>query len=174
MRVMALTKAHYPDIDLAKLAGGFPQFNLDNTEFGGKDLAAISKETRYAATLIAEGLNLEKFQQGYDKKSRRIDTPDPVPAILTPPQLARAQSQKSTVAGTGTPAIAPPSRPVVTDDDPKNRGLALICWKTPAQEIGRPQESTEAEHAAGEEALKAQEQPSETLATDDPTKNAEA
>ena len=58
MRVMALAKAHYPDIDPAKLVGGFPQFNLDNTEFGGKDLDAISKETRYAATLIAQSLNL--------------------------------------------------------------------------------------------------------------------
>jgi len=172
MRVMALAKAHYPDIDPEKLAGGFPQFNLDNTEFSAKDLTAISKETRYAATVIAEELNLERFQQGYDKKGRRIDAPEPIPAILIPPQLARAGSQKSAVAGTGTPAIAPPSRPLVVDDDPKNQGLTLICWKSQAQEVGGPQE-LEAEQSAGE-APKAPEQPQETAVADDPAKNAES
>lgn len=92
MRVMSLAKAHYPDLHPAKLAGGFPQFKLDNTEFGGKDLAVVSKETRYAASVIVEGLFLDKFQHGYDKKSRRIDTPDPVPTILIPPQMLRGQT----------------------------------------------------------------------------------
>jgi len=170
MRVMALAKAHYPDIDPAKLAAGFPQFNLDNTEFDAKDLAAISKETRYAATLIAESLNLEKFQHGYDRKNHRVDTPEPVPTILIPPQLARAGSQKSAVAGTGTPAILPPNRPIVTDDDPKNQAFTLICWKTPALEIGGPQESIEAGQTSGE-APKAPEQPQETPAADDPATN---
>jgi len=118
---------------------------------------------------------LDKFQPGYDKKSRRIDTPEPVPVILTPPQLARSVSQKSTVTGTGTPAMAPPSRPVITEDDPKNQGLALICWKTPAQEMGRPQESAEAEPSSTDkEAPKTQEPASEIPATEDPAKEAES
>lgn len=167
-------KAHYPDIDPTKLAGGFPQFKLDNSEFGGKDLTAITKETRYAATVIVEGLSLDKFQYGYDKKSRRIDTPNPRPAVLIPPQQVPGQVQSPAITGTCTPAIAPPCRPVITEDDPKNQGLALICWTTPAQEIGGPQGTTEGEPVAEGEAPKTQEQPSKTPAANDPTNEAES
>ena len=70
MRTLALAKSHYPDIDPAKLAKGFPEFNLDGSKFDDKSFAQIDKMTRYPATTIAEGLRLDIFQPGFDKKAR--------------------------------------------------------------------------------------------------------
>ena len=36
MRVLALAKAYYPEIEASKLTGGFPEFNLDGSKFDKK------------------------------------------------------------------------------------------------------------------------------------------
>ena len=52
MRVLALAKAYYPDIEANKLMGGFPEYNLDGSKFDGKSFQKIDHETRHAATTI--------------------------------------------------------------------------------------------------------------------------
>lgn len=48
------------------LAGGFPEFNVENTPFTKVDFHLMIKETRPVGTIIAHGLNLTGFQVGYD------------------------------------------------------------------------------------------------------------
>lgn len=52
MRALALAKAYHPEMNPALLAGGFPQFNVDNTPFGKPDYARVVKETRQYPTSL--------------------------------------------------------------------------------------------------------------------------
>ena len=115
LRVLALAKACYPDIDPAKLAGGFPRFNADGTEFSDKDFARVVRETRVIATSIADELDLKKFQPSYDQDGKKVVQADPILRILAPPQAIPAAAPSPTV-GTGTPVVAAPSRPPIEDE----------------------------------------------------------
>ena len=43
MRVLALAKAYYPNIDANKLMGGFPEYNLDGSKFDGTSFQKIDR-----------------------------------------------------------------------------------------------------------------------------------
>lgn len=90
MSALALAKAYHPEMDPALLAGGFPEFNADNTPFTKADFQRVIKETRRAGTTIAHGLNLSGFQVGYDKNNHRRELPQPKPFELIPPHKQHA------------------------------------------------------------------------------------
>ena len=45
MRVLALAKAYYPDMDVTKLTGGFPEFNLDKSKFDSASFQKIDRNS---------------------------------------------------------------------------------------------------------------------------------
>ena len=127
IRVLALAKANYPDLDPARLSSGFPEFNTDGSKFSDKDYARVMKETRHVATTIADGLDLKNFQPAYDSNGKRITLADPVPQVLAPNQSV-PPSAPASIVGSGTPAVGPPRRPAVEDEI----SLEFIDWAGPA------------------------------------------
>jgi hypothetical protein len=86
MYALTRAKAYLPEIEPALLADSFPEFNADGSEFTNEDYVRCMKETRVAATNIAVGLDLEKFQAGYSEDGKRMSMPDPKPVELNPPR----------------------------------------------------------------------------------------
>ena len=72
MRVLALAKAYYPNIDASKLMGGFIEYNLDGSKFGPESFQQIDRETHHAATSICSTIRLDSFQPAYDANGKRI------------------------------------------------------------------------------------------------------
>ena len=134
MRVLALAKAYYPDIDVSKLMGGFPEFNLDKSKFDHISFQKIDRETRHAASVISSSLMLDSFQPSFDAKNKRIVEEDPEPFIVDVPRVPKDKG--TDVSGSGTPAIPAPGRPEVEDDDlPFQTPLTAICWETKPKEV---------------------------------------
>lgn len=52
---LTLAKAYHPELDPKLLAGGFPQFKEDGSEFTKEDYVVVVKETRHHACSIATG-----------------------------------------------------------------------------------------------------------------------
>ena len=129
MRVLALAKAYYPDIEANKLMGGFPEFNLDGSKFDEKSFQRIDRETRHAATTICNTIRLDSFQPAFDSNGRRIPSEDPEPFIVDVPKISR--DKPTNISGSGTPAVPPPSRPEIEDEDLFiGNQLSSICWET--------------------------------------------
>ena len=158
---MALAKACYPDLDPAKLSSGFPEFNVDGSKFSDKDFARVSNETRHFATSIADKLDLSSFQCSYDSRGKRVISDEPVPQILAPNQSPRPPTP-STITGSGTPNILPPSRPAVEDEI----SLSLINWDGPAMLVDKDGRITEGESSVPST--------SRAQAAEDPAPEAEA
>ena len=134
MRVLALAKAYYPDIDVSKLMGGFPEFNLDKSKFDRSSFQKIDRETRHATSVICSTIRLESFQPAFNVKNKRIVDEDPEPFIVDVPRVPKEKHAE--VSGSGTPAIPAPSRPEVEDEDlPFNTPLTAICWETKPKEV---------------------------------------
>ena len=134
MRVLALAKAYYPDMDVTKLMGGFPEFNLDKSKFDSASFQKIDRETRHAASVISSTIRLDSFQPAFDAKNKRIVEEDPEPFIVDVPRTSK--DKHAEVSGSGTPAIPAPSRPEVEDEDlPFNTPLTAICWETKPKEV---------------------------------------
>ena len=126
MRVLALAKAYYPNIEASKLMGGFPEYNLDGSKFDSKSFQQIDRETRHAATTICSTIRLDSFQPAYDSNGRRIPSEDLEPFIVDVPRIPKDKGAE--VSGSGTPAIAAPSRPEVDDEELSfNTPLSSIC-----------------------------------------------
>lgn len=96
MSALALAKAYHPEMNPALLAGGFPELNTDDTEFTESDYLRCVRETRPAATKIANDLDLNKFQVGYNEGGKRMSMPDPQPVELLPPRKQTFASEVST------------------------------------------------------------------------------
>ena len=134
MRVLALAKAYYPDIDVTKLMGGFPEFNLDKSKFDSISFQKIDRETRHAASVISSTIRLDSFQPSFDAKNKRVVEEDPEPFIVDVPRVPKDKG--ADVSGSGTPAISAPGRPEVEDEDlPFKTPLTAICWETKPKEV---------------------------------------
>ena len=135
MRVLALAKAYYPDIEANKLMGGFLEYNLDGSKFDGKSFQSIDRETRHAATTICSTIRLDSYQPAFDAKGRIIASEDPEPYIVDVPRVPKDKGAE--VFGSGTPAIAAPSRPEIDDEDlPFDAPLSSICCDTKPVTVG--------------------------------------
>lgn len=84
--VLARVKAFFLDVDHTEMVGGFPQYNIDGTEFSSEDFARCVKETRVAATEMVEELNLTNYQPTYGEDNKCISPPEFTPLALTPPR----------------------------------------------------------------------------------------
>lgn len=65
MMALSRAKAYVPDMDPFEMAGGFPEFNMDGSQFTSKDYARCMKETHVLASQLVEDLDLKKYQAAY-------------------------------------------------------------------------------------------------------------
>jgi len=75
MRALAICRIYNPNIETDKLVGGFPAMRADGCKFIVEDYQRAVKETRVHATLIADDVNVEVFEPGYDKHDERCPMP---------------------------------------------------------------------------------------------------
>src|SRR3954470_20475582 len=80
MRGMELARAYHPRLKPNLLAGGSPELKADGSPFSKEDYMKLHKETRPAATQIADGIELSRLETGYDSQSKRRKMSFPVPA----------------------------------------------------------------------------------------------
>jgi len=79
-------QSYHPGLRLDCLAAGFPDLKADESKFSREDYAKVHKETRPFATKIADEMELNRLEVGYDEhsKRRRISLPTPVEFSLLP------------------------------------------------------------------------------------------
>lgn len=82
MHTMARAKAHYEDLELSTLVGGFPE------TYKGKDLDqltynALRTETFVPASQLVQEMKLTRFQSAYSEDGKRVKL-----GILPPLELA--------------------------------------------------------------------------------------
>ena len=79
------------------MAGGFPELKADASQFSKDDYSKLHRETRSAATQIADGIELSRLEAGYDGQSnrRRIGFPTPVEFSLLPSPKKTSESAGS-------------------------------------------------------------------------------
>ena len=82
---LSRAKAWLPELDPADIAIGYPSLKEDGTSFEQEDFAACVKEVRPMATVIADEVDLTKYQAGYDAENRRIPMPHYKVTSLIPP-----------------------------------------------------------------------------------------
>ena len=80
--VLARAKAFLLDMDPSEMVGEFPQFKLDGTNFSLEYFARCVKETRVAATLLVEEVDLAKYQAAYSEDNKGINPPEFKPLTL--------------------------------------------------------------------------------------------
>lgn len=85
VNALSRAKAWLPELDLTDIANGYPSLKEDGTSFEQEDFTACVKEVRPVATLIADKVDLTKYQAGYDTENRRIPMPQYKVTTLIPP-----------------------------------------------------------------------------------------
>ena len=132
MRGLALAKAYHPTFDPAPLIKGFPQFNADGSTFDKKSYSRVVKQTRYAASQIANSLKLITFQNGYDEDGQEIIEEGP-PRVDLLQSYGNAQAQQDGAPSSSTPNIIPPTRANTEDEDPELfESLVSVTWRAEA------------------------------------------
>ncbi|KAE8775319.1 hypothetical protein D1007_52189 [Hordeum vulgare] len=66
MATMRWALAYAPELKPDEIAGGFPQYKDDGSEFTEEDYVKCVKDIRPAASQLAESLDLLKYQSAYD------------------------------------------------------------------------------------------------------------
>src|SRR5215216_327004 len=115
---LSRAKAWLPELDLAEIATGYPSLKEDGTPFEKKDFAACVKEIRPLASLIANEMDLSKYQPAYDTENRNLPTPAYKVMDLIPP------IHKHTFA----PEVDPSE---LIDDEAEFQALSGIDWSSP-------------------------------------------
>lgn len=128
MLSLSRAKAYSADIDLAELAGGFPEYNTDDGVFSTKDYARLMKETRVIATKLTEELDLKRYQVGYDEDGNWINTSAFEPVNLIPAR------RKNIFA----PDVDPST---LIEEDAEFEALSTIDWDVDNIQITRRVES---------------------------------
>ena len=99
MRGLALAKAYSPSLDPSPLTKGFPQFNTDGTPFDKRCYSRVVKQTRHAATEIANSLKLTTLQSGYDSNNEEILQDEP-PRVDLLQSYSKVQKAKASCSST--------------------------------------------------------------------------
>ena len=76
MYALTRAKAYNEDMDVSELADGFPELNSDGKAFTRDDYTRLRKETRSVATKLAQEVNLDRYQAGFDEAGKRIEQPN--------------------------------------------------------------------------------------------------
>ncbi|KAI4977728.1 hypothetical protein ZWY2020_014282 [Hordeum vulgare] len=58
-----------------EVAAGYPELKDDGSEFTEDDYHRVIKESRFAATHLVAGLDLNKYQAAYDDKNKKVTPP---------------------------------------------------------------------------------------------------
>ena len=116
MQALALAKSYYPNLDPAPLMKWFPQFNFDGTPFSKKNYSRVLKQTRHAATKIANSLELSNFKNRYDPNDEEVYEEDP-PRIDLLQSYKASKAAKSAGPSSSNPNIAPPGRANPDDEE---------------------------------------------------------
>ena len=82
---LARAKAYLPELDLVALVGRFPEFEIDGSVFLEEDFATCVRETCPLSTLLADELDLVKYQPAYSMENKHIHPPKDNPFELVPP-----------------------------------------------------------------------------------------
>lgn len=107
---MTLAKSYHPELDPEMLAGGFPQFKVDGSEFTKEVYQAVVMETQHHACAIAWSIDLNTYQPDYDEHKRKISLQLPEPFELgSKKQNSAASSSSKAPSGSGILSMmAPP------------------------------------------------------------------
>mgnify|MGYP000982485836 CR=1 FL=1 len=123
MTALSRAKAWLPELDPADISVGYPRFREDGTSFDKKDFAACVKDIRPLASLIANEIDLTKYQPAYDLENQKMPTPSYKVKDLIPP------IRKPTFA----PEVDPSE---LIDDEAEFQALNGIDWSSPTfQEV---------------------------------------
>ncbi|KAI5006014.1 hypothetical protein ZWY2020_033257 [Hordeum vulgare] len=76
--------AYAPELKPEEITGGFLELKDDRSEFIEEDYHRCVKESRFAATQLAAGLDLAKYQAAYDEHSKRVTSPSYEIIVLAP------------------------------------------------------------------------------------------
>ena len=82
---LSRAKAWLAELDPAEIATGYPSLKEDGTPFDKKDFAACVKEIRPLASLIANEMDLSRYQPAYDMENQKMPTPAYKVMDLIPP-----------------------------------------------------------------------------------------
>lgn len=132
MHTMARAKAHYEDLELSTLVGGFPE------TYKGKDLDqvtynALRKETFFPASQLVQEMKLTRFQSAFSEDGKRVKLGSLPPLNLTP------EGRKNEFA----PDIDSSS---LIDDEEIFEAFATVDW---AADHAQTNPSTDAAQAEG-------------------------
>lgn len=84
MHTMACTRAHYEDLDLDTLVGGFPE-TYKGKKIDQLTYNALRKETFIPASLLVKEMKLARFQPSYDEDGKK-EKLDPLPPLTLSPK----------------------------------------------------------------------------------------
>ena len=84
MRALALCKVYNPFFELAQLLEGVPSRRADGRLFEKEDYQQAVRESRVEDSIIADDINVERFEPGYDEQGRKRLMPNPEPIDLKP------------------------------------------------------------------------------------------
>lgn len=147
-----LAKAYHPELKPELLAGGFPQFKVDGSEFTKEDYQAVMKETHHHACAIARGIDLNNYQSDYDEHKKKINLQLPVPfELVSKNQNPAAPSSSQAPASSGSSST--PAQPQASVGDVNEETLQAL------HQIFRP--GSTGGDDAGDEITKSPEGPRE-------------
>jgi hypothetical protein len=84
MHTMARTRAHYEDLDLDTLVGGFPE-TYKGKKIDQLTYNALRKETFIPASLLVKEMTLARFQPSYGEDGKK-EKLDPLPPFTLSPK----------------------------------------------------------------------------------------
>ena len=83
-RALALVKAHYPTVDLARVCNGRPAKHQDQSEFTSKDFNDLIVAVRGPASKLAGALKMDNFIPPYDMDGKQVSLSGKGPSMSTP------------------------------------------------------------------------------------------
>ncbi|KAI5012372.1 hypothetical protein ZWY2020_024506 [Hordeum vulgare] len=84
LTVISRCLAYDPEPKPEEVTRGFPELNDDGSDFTEEDYYRCVKESRFAATQLAVGLDLGKYQAAYDEHSKWVTPPSYEITVPTP------------------------------------------------------------------------------------------
>ena len=98
---LALFKIYNPSFETVQLVEGFPARRADGRLFVKEDYQQVVRETRVKASIIAEDINMERFEPDYDEQGQKCPMSTPGPVYL------RSDCFWMSLASPSTPSTKP-------------------------------------------------------------------